>query len=167
MRGSRVLRVLALSLLSVLALVASAALAADSPPAKVTDLAWMTGTWAGSTGRGSLEENWTTPESGSIASLVRAFDGTTTSMIELITISEEQGSLVLRLQQWNPGWVARTPGPQVMRLVESVPNKVVFEATGEGALKRLGYSRPADDRFVISVETAQGPFEIPLTTKPR
>jgi hypothetical protein len=53
-----------------------------------------------------------------------------------------------------------------MRLVESAPNKVAFEATGEGGLKRLGYSRPAPDQFVISIETPQGAkFDIPLTAK--
>jgi hypothetical protein len=53
-----------------------------------------------------------------------------------------------------------------MKLVESAANKVVFEATGEGGLARLGYSRPAPDRFVISIRTAQGrDLDIPLTAK--
>ena len=86
-------------------------------------------------------------------------------MIELIVIEEEEGSLVLRLQQWNPGYEPRTPGPQVMKLIELSERKVVFEATSEGGLQILGYSRPADDEFVISVTTAQGEFNIPLKAR--
>jgi hypothetical protein len=135
---------------------------AAGPAAKVTDLAWMTGHWEGNTGNGTLEENWAVPKAGSMASLVRATNGDATGMIELIVIEEEEGSLVLRLQQWNPGFAPRSPEPQVMKLKELSERKVLFEATSEGGMKSLGYSRPEDDKFVISVETAQGQFDIPL-----
>jgi len=52
-----------------------------------------------------------------------------------------------------------------MRLIELSERKVVFEATGDGGLQRLGYSRPADDEFVISIKTAGGEFDIPLKSK--
>ena len=156
-----------LALASLFALTASPGLSADGPAAKVADLSWMTGHWSGPMGGGTLEENWLEPSAGSIASLVRATYGKATTMIELIVIEEEAGSLVLRVQQWNPGFAPRSPQPQVMRLVESAPNKVAFEATGEGGLKLLSYSRPAPDQFVISIETPQGAkFDIPLTGTP-
>lgn len=146
------------------ALIAQPALG-SGPEAKVSDLSWMTGSYEGSMPTGTLEENWTEPKAGSIAALVRSTDGKeATTMIELITIEETDGSLVLRLQQWNPGWVARTEGPQVMNLISSEPNKVMFEAAGEGALQKLGYSL-AGDTFTISITTAQGSFDIPLQKK--
>lgn len=143
---------------------ASSALAAeDAPKAKITDLAWMTGHWSGPLQNGTIEENWIQPTAKSLASLVRSTSGDATSMIELIVIEEENDTLMLRVQQWNPGFKPRTPAPQVMKLVESAPNKVVFGATAEGGLKTLGYSRPAPDQFVISIETPQGAkFDIPL-----
>ncbi len=52
-----------------------------------------------------------------------------------------------------------------MRLIELGERKVVFEATGDGGLQTLGYSRPADDEFVISIKTAGGEFDIPLKSK--
>lgn len=154
-------------LLTLLALSLSVtAMAAEGAAAKVADLAWMTGSWEGSMGpNGTLEENWAAPKAGSMASLVRGTNGGATNMIELIVIEEEEGTLMLRIQQWNPGFKPRTEGPQVMKLVESVKNKVVFEAVTEGGLKRLSYSRPAADQFVVSVETAQGNFDIPLKAK--
>jgi hypothetical protein len=131
--------------------------AAAGPAATVADLAWMTGSWKGAMGPGTLEENWTRPDAGSMASLVRGTGAGKTNMIELIVIEESEGSLVLRLQQWNPGFQPRSPSPQEMRLVEIAERKVVFDAVGEGGgLKKLTYSRPADDTFVVSVVTAQG-----------
>ena len=85
-------------------------------------------------------------------------------MIELISIEEEDDSLVLRLKQWNPGMTPRAEGFQVMKLVESKDRMVRFENTGEGGLAKLGYSRPADDKFVISIETPTGQaFDIELS----
>lgn len=131
--------------------------AADNHGPKVEDLAWMTGTWSGAMVQGgSLEETWAVPKNGSMAALVRGFspDGTT-NMIELISIEEEDDTLVLRLKQWNPGMEPRAQGFQVMKLIESKDRMVRFENTGEG-LAKLGYSRPADDRFVISIEMPGG-----------
>lgn len=142
----------AAALAALLALPAAAA----GPAATVADLAWMTGSWKGAMGPGTLEENWTKPDGGSMASLVRGTGAGKTNMVELIVIEEFEGSLVLRLQQWNPGFVPRSAGPQEMRLVEIAERKVGFEATGEGGLKKLTYTRPADDTFVVSVVTAQG-----------
>lgn len=154
---------LTLSLTALLLLAAVPVTAAEGAASSVADLAWMTGSWKGATGAGTLEENWLRPDAGTIASLVRGTNGTATNMIELIVIEEEEGTLMLRLQQWNPGYQPRSPEPQVMRLVESGKNSVTFEATGEGGLKRLGYSRPADDQFVVKGETARGQvFEIKL-----
>ena len=38
---------------------------------KVTDLSWLTGSWDGQMGPAVLEENWSLPRAGTIASLVR------------------------------------------------------------------------------------------------
>ena len=149
-----------LFVLLIASLLTVTAAAAEDP--RVEDLAWMTGTWSGAT----LEENWAIPKNGSMVARVRGFspDGTT-NMIELISIEEENDSLVLRLKQWNPGMEPRYDGFIVMKLVESKDRMIKFENTGEGAavLAKLSYSRPADDKFVISVETPTGQsFEIPL-----
>ncbi len=131
----------------------------------ISDLAWMTGHWSGAVGNGTLEENWIKPVDGSIASLVRMTGQGKTSMVEMIVIGEENNTLMLRIQQWDPGFSPRTPEPQTMKLVELGKNKVKFEATGPGGMKSLGYSRPMDDAFDINVETEQGAFTINLKSK--
>jgi hypothetical protein len=148
------------------AIAITAPVLAEGPAAKVADLAWMSGHWSGPMQNGTLEENWIQPDAKSMAALVRGTANGATNMIELIVIEEENGTLMLRLQQWNPGFAPRTPGPQIMKLKSSEPNKVVFESTGEGGLKTLGYSRPEPGKFVISIELPAGQkFDIPLSGK--
>ncbi len=127
-----------------------------APAGTVADLAWMTGSWAGAVGPQTLEENWIQPTGSSIASLVRMTGRGATSMIELIVIEEEGDSLVLRIQQWNPGFVPRTPEPQTMELIELGKNSVAFRAISPGGMKTLAYSSPDPDSFNIDIENAQG-----------
>jgi hypothetical protein len=137
------------------------------PPAKIDQLAWLTGSYEGPSGTGVLEENWIEATNGSIAALVRMRSGATTSFLELIVIEEEEGSLVLRLQQWNPGFVPRTEKPSTMDLVSIAESKVTFKAREEGGIQVLSYSKPAPEQFVISIETARGSFELPLRSVSR
>ena len=133
--------------------------------ATVSDLSWMTGSWSGPAGENTLEENWTQPVGGSIASLVRMTGGGTTSMVALIVIEEENNSLVLRIKQWDPGFVPRTPAPQVMELIEIAKNRVSFKATQPGGIKTLAYSRPTENEFNIDIETGEG-AKFQLNLKP-
>ena len=124
----------------------------------VADLAWMTGSWAGPLGGGqTLEENWIMPVDGSIASLVRMTGNGATSMVEMIVVEEENDTLVLRLQQWDPGFVPRTPGPQTLALKELGDHRVSFAATADDvAFRTLTYSRPEPETFVIEVDMGGG-----------
>lgn len=136
-------------------LIANAA-TADSH-ASITALNWMTGSWAGPAGPGrTLEENWIIPTGGSLASLVRITTEEATPMVELIVIEEEDDTLVLRIQQWDPGFSPRTPGPQVMTLSNLGERSVKFVATGETGMKSLAYSSPDPDSFNIDIVGADG-----------
>ena len=133
----------------------------------VSDLAWMSGAWVGPAGPGvTLEENWITPTSGSIASLVRMTGDGKTSMVELIVIEEENDTLVLRIQQWDPGFSPRTPSAQTMSLAEMGQNSVSFVSASEGGISTLGYSKAEDGSFNIDVETTDGAV-FQLTLKAR
>ena len=135
--------------------------------ASVADLGWMTGTWSGPVGGGNvLEENWTTPKAGSIQSLVRMTGPGGTSMVELIVIEEEEGSLRLRLQQWDPGMKPRTPEPSVMTLEEMGENAVAFRAEPGAMFAKLSYTRDGDN-FTIGITNHNGSqFNLPLKAAP-
>ncbi|MDE0006745.1 MAG: DUF6265 family protein [Gammaproteobacteria bacterium] len=149
--------------LSGAALVLCLAFAPPALAASIDDLAWMTGTWSGAVGPGVLEENWTVPRDGSIQSVVRMTGGGQTSMVELIVIEEEDDTLVLRLQQWDPGMKPRTEGPTVMKLAEMGESTIAFEVVGEGMFSTLRYTRDGDT-FTISITNLDGSsFDLPLT----
>ena len=151
--------------LATLALVASVS-AFAAPEAKIEQLTWMTGNWAGALGPNQLEENWIGTDGRSLAAMVRMTGDNATSMFEMITIEEVDGSLELNIQQWNPGMSPRTPGAQKTRLMEIDDNSVKFEAVGEGGMKTLGYSHPDADTFIIPVEQAAGAkFDINLKAR--
>jgi hypothetical protein len=159
MNMKKLLAALTLTLLTA----ASASVQAAGVPGKVSDLAWMTGNWAGMLGPNQLEENWILGEGGSIAAMVRMSGDGATSMFEMITIEEVEGSLVLHIQQWDPGFQPRTPEPQKMELVEVTANSVQFKAVSEGGMATLGYSHPDAESFIIHVGQPNGNvLDLPL-----
>ena len=142
--------------------IASSSFAAG-PAASIDQLGWMTGNWAGQLGPNQLEENWIKTEGGSIAAMVRMTGGGSTSMFEMITIEEVDGSLVLHIQQWDPGFQPRTESAQKMELEEIGANSVKFRAVSEGGMSTLGYSHPDANSFIIHVGRPDGGvLDIPL-----
>ncbi len=139
-----------------LTLMMTASAQAAGPAATIDQLDWMTGNWAGAVGSAQLEENWIAAESGSIAAMVRMTGVGETNMFEMITIEEADGSLVLNIQQWDPGFEPRTDGPQTMELTEITDNSVMFEAVSEGGMASLGYSHPDAETFIIHVGRPDG-----------
>ena len=123
---------------AVVALIFAANSAFAGPPASIEQLGWMTGNWAGMLGPNQLEENWISTEGSSLAAMVRMTDGEATSMFEMITIEEVDGSLVLHIQQWDPGFQPRSDAPQKMELEEITMNSVFRRWYGNTWLQPSG-----------------------------
>jgi len=148
---------------AVVALTFAANSAFAGPPASIEQLGWMTGNWAGMLGPNQLEENWISTEGSSLAAMVRMTGGEATSMFEMITIEEVDGSLVLHIQQWDPGFQPRSDAPQKMELEEITMNSVKFKAVSEGGMATLGYSHPDAESFIIHVGQLNGDvLDLPL-----
>jgi len=140
--------------------------AQGQPEASIDQLDWMTGNWAGQLGPNQLEENWIATEGGSIAAMVRMTGGGGTSMFEMITIEEVDGTLVLHIQQWDPGFEPRTESAQEMILEEIGENSVKFRAVTEGGMASLGYSNPDPETFIIHVGRPDGSvLDLPLSKR--
>ena len=162
------IRILPTALLGIAFLVTQvfSPLAEAAVTARVADLAWMSGSWAGPLGEQTLEENWTQPAGGSMGCLIRFTGGGETGLIELIFIEEEGESLVFRVRQFSPGFIPRSRTPQTFALTGIGERWVRFEATDPGELRSLTYSRPAPDYFNIDVETGEGQkFQINLSAQ--
>lgn len=140
-------------------------LASEQPT--VGNLKWMTGSWAGDIGGPTLEENWTQAKAGSIASLVRITSPEGTAMVEIVNIQEMEGTLVLHIQQWDPGFVPRADAQKMV--LESIGHQSVnFNAASPGGLKKLGYSLTEDGQFLVQVTTAEDQeMTLPLSAMQR
>lgn len=148
-----------------LSLLNSFALAAG-PAASIEQLDWMTGNWAGNLGPNQLEENWISSEGNSLMAAVRMTGNDATSMFEMITIEEAEGSLVLHIQQWDPGFVPRTESAMEMELTEITGNSVSFVNVSGFGMPTLGYSHPDSETFIIHVgQDGGGSFDIELKAR--
>lgn len=109
------LKYLALSLLA-FTIVSGRASAAEtrsptpgSPPpaARIDDLAWLTGTWAGEGLGGQAIEVYSGPAGGQMVGHFRQADKGGIRFYELVSIAENNGTLTYRIKHFNPdltGW---------------------------------------------------------------
>lgn len=137
-------------------------------PASVADLGWISGSWIGQLGDRNLEETWSEPGAGTIAAVVRMTSDDKTVMVELLFIREENGTLALHVEPWNPELQPGMPGFQKLVLTELGENRARFTGTVTGkGFRTLTYSRPEPELFRIEVETQEGAFSVDLAPRDR
>jgi len=75
--------------------------------ANLSQLAWLQGHWVGEVFGGPAEEVWTPPLAGSMMCVFKHVIDGKVNFYEILTISEEKGSLILRLKHFDnklKGW---------------------------------------------------------------
>lgn len=134
--------VLVLSLLVPLPLVAQkntldGAEAAARPKATLADAAWLVGDWRG-TGLGAeVQDIWSVPMGGAMLGASRVVRDGKVIFYEILTIAEENGSLLLRLKHFNPdlkGWEEKDE-TRDFPLVRVTPDALWFDGM---TFRRLG-----------------------------
>lgn len=78
--------------------------------ATLSQMAWLTGHWLGDGLGAVVEETWLPASGGALAGVFRLVRGDSVEFYELVTLAEEQGSLVMRLKHFRSdlvGWEAR------------------------------------------------------------
>ena len=79
----------------------------QAPPATIADMAWLAGSWTCEALGGSAEEIWSAPRNGGMMGMFRLIRNGAPVFYELLTLVEENGSLILRVKHFNPdmtGW---------------------------------------------------------------
>jgi hypothetical protein len=79
----------------------------ERPPASIAAMSWLAGTWKGSGLGGENEEVWSEPRHGVMMGMYRMIKGGDPVFYELLTLSEVEGSLEIRLKHFDPklrGW---------------------------------------------------------------
>jgi hypothetical protein len=78
-----------------------------SPPASIDDVAWISGRWVGEAFGGQCEEVWLPPRAGNMIGMYRLTKDEKTVFFELFSLSEVDGSVLMRLKHFHPdlkGW---------------------------------------------------------------
>jgi hypothetical protein len=113
------MRRIAIALLTAFALgaLAQSPAPAPSPPAKISDLAWLHGYWVGEGMGGYSEEFWTPPRAGAMLGVLRIMkpEGGP-NFYEIMAIEEHEQSLVLVVKHFHPDWVGWEEKDKALRL---------------------------------------------------
>ena len=133
----------------------------ESSTTSVYQLDWLTGQREGSHDGGILEQTWLPPRSGTITALVRSTKESDTRFVEIIHISEINGSLELHLQIFNnslePENISATHSRiHKFELTEMGDRYLAFIGVSDGAHRSLSYQRSEGDIFSINIETNNG-----------
>ena len=114
--------VLCLTLLAVPAL-------ASPPRSDLEPLRWLSGEWQGDGPTGRVEAFWLPPAAGTMAGVLRRIREGRVLGYALATITEQDGSLVLRFKRLDAQLAGREPqgSPTPRRLVAISEEEVAFE----------------------------------------
>ncbi len=112
-----------------------------SPPASIHDVAWISGNWSGAAFGGTFEEIWSEPFGNSMMGMFKLVVRGRVQFYEMMTISEEKGTLILRLKHFEPdmkGWEEKneTIDFPLVKIYDDVVffDQFTFEKTGEDEL---------------------------------
>jgi hypothetical protein len=119
-------------------------------PATIASVAWIAGTWIGTTTSGSVEERWTPTASGGTLGIGRTLRNTQLSSFEFLCISERGGSLVYTAM---PN--GRSPATH-FTLTGVSDDSATFENPGHDFPKVIRYSRRPDGSLETTISGEGG-----------
>jgi hypothetical protein len=140
----------------------------------IAALAFLQGAWRGEVDANPCEETWSEPLGGHILGMFRWMDPDhNPGMLEILTISEEGDSVMLRLRHFDArlkGWDSEAEAPMTLKLAETAPNKAIFravetekhvasvtyDATTPGHLK-IEVAFPSEERDVLAFDLKKVP----------
>ena len=142
------------------------------PAATIVDMAWLAGHWTGSALGGVSEEVWMPPSQGMMLGMYRLMVGDKPRFFELLTITEEGGSLMLRLKHFKAdlsGWEEKDV---------SVSFPLVAKSGSFVQFSGMTFQRDAGDRVTVYLAIGQRDGSVreevfrytrlaPLTPKPQ
>lgn len=122
-------------------------------PPHVADLAWIAGDWVREDGENKLQELWSKPEGDSMAGMFRWIKRGKVWIYELMTIREEEGSLVFRFRHFDNDMTAWEPKaePNTYKLLSLGDREVIFENPDNDKLHRYELSSPDDKTLMVRV----------------
>lgn len=124
------------------------ATAQDELPS-ISDLAWIAGTWAATTGTTTVEEHWTTVASNGLLGMGRTLSGNRMVSFEFLRIIAREDGIF---------YIAQPSGrsPTEFKLTKADSTMVVFENPDHDFPKRVVYTRQGEDAMTAWVDSGDG-----------
>jgi hypothetical protein len=120
----------------------------------LADLAWLTGSWSGQRGSDNIEEYWSTLTEGALMGMFRLFRGDQIRFYELITLTFEDGLLVMRFKHFDAdlvGWEEKGEALE-FPLVQCTNQGTVFFERNVPDPRWLIYRREDERTLIVSFE---------------
>jgi len=126
--------------------------AGDSAPASIETVAWIAGHWGQERPGGLLEEIWSKPQGDSMMGVFRWIKKGKVWIYEILTIREEEGTLVLRFRHFSDKLSTWEPKdePITYRLTKATDREAIFENPESDKFRRFAFRLDGDD-MVVSV----------------
>lgn len=124
----------------------------ERPRATLPDVAWLAGHWQGPALGGLSEEVWTAPLGGSMMGSYKLVRGDSVIFYEILSIVEEDSSLVMRLKHFNAdltGWEEKAE-VRSFPLVRLTSTEAFFDGM---TIRRLG---PDDLQIQLAIHMQDG-----------
>ncbi|MGB5161592.1 MAG: DUF6265 family protein [Thermoanaerobaculia bacterium] len=115
----------------------------ESPPARVTDFAWLEGHWQAEALGGTVDEIWSSPAAGTMVGMFRLVKDDEVSFYEIFTITEEGSTALLRLKHFNAdltGWEEKN---------DTVDFPLVALEEGQAFFDGVTYQRQGPDELRV------------------
>ena len=98
------------------------------PAASLDDAAFLVGSWTGTAFGERMEESWSAPTGGSMLGTFKLFAGDEPAMYELMLLTVEDGTLVLKVKHFNADFTAWEDKPDYVsfRLVAIMKDELHF-----------------------------------------
>ena len=139
---------------------------AGDTAARVDDVAWLVGHWAGTTARGQhVEEMWMPARDGHIAGVFRWERGNGRWLFELLTVDERPAGpatddpipLTMRIKHFDRqlrGQEEKTEST-TLQLVEHTASRATFEMKDGARVVRVGYQRRGPDALLATFDETE------------
>lgn len=119
----------------------------------LADFAWLAGEWHGTWGPRLALEAWTPPHDGAMLGSFQLSENGKTLVVELLTLTEEDGMLELHIRHFTPSLLAWEKQDAVaLNLQSANPTTAVFENHADGEPKTATFTRLGADSYVSRFE---------------
>jgi len=121
----------------------------------LADFAWLAGEWHGTWGPRLALEAWTPPRAGAMLGSFQLSENGKTLVVELFTLTEEDGMLKLHIRHFTPSLLAwEKEGPVALNLKSVNPTTAIFENHADGEPKTATFTRQGADSYVSRFDLA-------------